>query len=129
MSAGGAGVDKDSTTFSSKSYIDGEWFRFYGKEGKPFKIRGYKLVDETDEIVRTLNMIERTGGGADIYYGTASSLFVRNLTSQGIPGNYFDRTPIGFIPDINNSWSFDQVTTLNPNETYDSYVVSTASPN
>lgn len=76
------GIDKDSTSFSTKSYIDGEHLRFYGKEGRPFKIRGYKLIDETNEIVRTLNMIERTGGGVDIYYGSASSLLLEILQAK-----------------------------------------------
>lgn len=124
-----SGVNRDLTSLESPNYGDSQWVRFYGDEGLPLKMGGYKLIDSgTTEIIRTLNMIEKQGS-VDIYYGRPSSLRVTNFTTSGIPGSTFDRTPIGFVPDVNNTWSFDQTTVLDANGSYISYVIATASPN
>jgi hypothetical protein len=44
------GIQRDGTKFASKSYIDGQWCRFY--MGKPRKMGGYELIDSgNNEII------------------------------------------------------------------------------
>lgn len=123
------GINEDLTDFDSPYYTDGQHVRFYGKEGLPLKMGGYKLIDPgTTEIIRTLFMIEKQGS-VDIYYGRPSSLILTNFTTTGIQGGSFDRTPIGFIADEENTWSFDQTTIQDSEGVYTSYIVASAAPN
>lgn len=123
------GVNRDTTSLESPYYGDSQWVRFYGEEGLPLKMGGYKLIDPgTTEIIRTLDLIEKQGS-VDIYYGRPSSLRVTNYTLTGISGSTFDRTPLGFVANENNNWSFDQTTVLDANGSYISYTIAVAAPN
>jgi hypothetical protein len=121
------GIEKDSPDFAKTSYIDGQWVRFYNN--MPKKMGGYKLVDPgTTEIIRNLYGIEKNGT-VDIYYGRPSSLIFSNYDEDGAHGDPYDRTPVGFIADPDNSWDFETITSQVSLGAYKTYIIATACPN
>ncbi len=105
------GIQRDGTQFDSNQCIDGQWVRFY--KGRPEKIGGYTLLNPGDlEIIRNLYNVDQQKNVTDCYLGRASTLAVCPI-SNGIANPEFDRTPIGFVSDQNNNWTFDRYTVLN----------------
>jgi len=102
------GIQRDGTPFHSRRYIDGQWCRFY--LGEPKKIGGYDLIDPgSSEIIRNMYVINKQNS-VDVYLGRPASLEFFNSTLQGITNAETSRTPVGFIADPNNTWTFDQYT-------------------
>lgn len=119
------GIQRDGTPYASQSYIDGQWCRFY--MGRPRKIGGYTLIEiGNNEIIRSLFAVPKPNS-IDAYTGRASSLSYNNLDFNGVNAGEIDRTPLSYIPDVNNIWDMDLFTTTVP--TLTSYIVASAIPN
>ncbi len=102
------GINRDGTQLDSENYVDGQWCRFY--KGKPRKIGGYNLISPgNNEIVTDMIVVPRSGT-VDLYMGRPSSLNVINFNLDGTSNVEIDRTPVGFVPNPNNTWSFDIMT-------------------
>lgn len=105
------GIQRDGTPYRSKNYIDGKWVRFY--LDLPLKIGGCKVIDQgNDVIIRTLfNYATQIAGQIDTYIGRYNSVKLAKFDLNGdIIGGEIDRTPAGYVPDINNLWDFDLFT-------------------
>lgn len=104
------GIQRDGTQFKSKSYIDGQWVRFY--DGTPLKIAGYRIIDfGTDTIIRTIFNFDNQDrpNSVDVYIGRLNFVGYINFNFNGvisIPGE-IDRTPIGYVSNVSNLWDFD----------------------
>jgi hypothetical protein len=119
------GIQRDGTTFSSKSYIDGLWCRWY--RGLPQKMGGYQLIT---------NQIDATPRGVfvlplspifNIYIGTPLSLQYITVDNNGaVQGPLQSRTPISFPTSNANLWSFDVMFSTVDNG---SILVAHAAPN
>lgn len=119
------GIQRDGTPYASQSYIDGQWCRFY--MGRPRKIGGYILIDiGNNEIIRSLFAVPKPNS-IDAYLGRSSSLSYNNFDFNGIGSGEIDRTPVTYVPNINNVWDMDLFTTTVP--TLTSYLVTSAIPN
>lgn len=121
------GIQRDGTPFASQSYIDGQWCRFY--IGRPRKIGGYILIDiGNKEIIRSQFAVPKASS-IDDYLGRNSSITYNNLKFNGVGGGEIDRTPSGYVPDINgnNVWDMDLFTTTVP--TLTQFIVASAIPN
>lgn len=125
------GIQRDGTVFDSQQYIDGQWVRFY--RGNPRKIGGYKQITVGDqEIIRQIYGYQQQLNTLDLYLGRTSSLFVQNITSLGVEGLLTNRTPVGYIPDINNLWQFEVITAVAgtvPDTPFATYVIAVAPQN
>jgi hypothetical protein len=104
------GIQKDGTRFKSKSYIDGQWVRFY--DGTPLKIAGYRIIDfGTDTIIRTIFNFDnqKRPNSVDVYLGRLNFVGYVNFNFNGVisvPGE-IDRTPTGYVSNVSNLWDFD----------------------
>lgn len=123
------GIERDGTPFASQSYISGQWCRFY--MGRPRKIGGYKLIDVGDpiEIIRSLFAVPKPNNSIDAYLGRESSLKYNNFTFNGTGSGEIDRTPIGFIPPVNNIWYMDLFTDTILTDIPQQFIVAAAIPN
>lgn len=102
------GIQRDGTTFSAKSYIDGRWTRF--QRGLPRKMGGYRQVTPTlPERVRGMRA-DMSGGSIFLHAGSATKLTQVITDYQGILSNQVDRTPAGFAGDQDNIWTLDTFT-------------------
>lgn len=119
------GIQRDGTPFASQSCIDGQWCRFY--MGRPRKIGGYTLIDiGNSEIIRSQFAVPKPSS-IDDYLGRASSITYNNFNFNGIGLGEVDRTPAGYIPNVNNVWDMDLFTTTVP--TLNRFIVASAIPN
>ena len=127
------GIQKDSTSFDSTSYTDGQWCRF--SNGKPRKRGGYKLgIPGGPSIVRGMFIVPKPDNTMDIYMGrpansagSGGGLFVVNMDAQGNSSAEYERTPIGYIAGNNDQWDFDLMTV--PGSPNVSYIVAHVAPN
>ena len=107
------GIARDGTVYDRDNYIDGQWCRFY--LNKPRKIGGYTLSSPgSTELVRNMYVVSKQNT-IDVYLGRPFSLEVVNIqlnNAPGLAGPEFTRTPVGFVPNINNQWTFDLFTVL-----------------
>jgi len=104
------GIQRDGTQFDTKQCIDGQWVRFY--RGRPKKIGGRILLAPGGlEIIRNLYNVDEEENVTDCYLGRASTLSVCPI-SHSNANPEFDRTPIGFVANPNNNWTFDRYTVL-----------------
>jgi hypothetical protein len=103
------GIQRDGTQLNSKSYVDGQWVRFY--DGKPLKIGGYRMIDTgSNAIIRTIfnydNQIRPNS--ADVYIGRHNFVGYINFNLNGVStSGEVNRTPANYIADNSNLWSFD----------------------
>ncbi len=102
--ASAPGIKRDGTRFDNEHYLDGKWCRF--QRGKPKKIGGYQQVTDTvPEITRGMHSYSSD----DIQYlhlGHPNTLGQYQV-SNGTLNLFSDRTPAGFVTDVNNLWQFD----------------------
>ncbi len=104
------GIDRDGTKFDSNMCTDGQWVRFY--RGRPKSIGGQVLLDPgNNEIIRNIYNVDKKNNITDCYLGRPSTLAVCPV-SNGLADPEFDRTPIGFVKDQNNNWTFELYTDL-----------------
>ena len=110
------GIQRDGTSFDTNLCTDGQWVRFYrpnGRDWRPKKIGGQFLLDPgNNEIIRNIYNVDQQNDVTDVYLGRPSTLAFTSLMS-GIANPEVDRTPVGFITDPNNNWTFDRYTILN----------------
>jgi hypothetical protein len=125
------GVNVDSSAYSSRCYLNGQWIRFYtGADGlpRPKKIGGYKLISYgSTDYVRSMFNIEQQSY-IDLYIGYANSLIVNSINETGNVLNVFDRTPVDFVESPYNVWVFDFLFT-NSFGSANEYIFATACPN
>lgn len=123
------GIQRDGTELNSKSYIDGQWVRFY--DGKPLKIGGYRMIDEgSNSIIRTIfnykNQIRPNS--VDVYIGRHDFVGYINFNLNGVsPSGEIDRTPLNYISNNSNLWSFDVFSSANNPE--NPFIVAHVAPN
>lgn len=121
------GIQRDGTPFASESYINGQWCRFYMQ--RPRKIGGYKLIDEGNaEIIRALFAVPMPNA-IDLYLGRASSLRYITLDLNGNGEGEIDRTPGGYVSNVNNIWGIDLFTNANVVHVASSFIVGLVAPN
>lgn len=121
------GIQRDGTPFASESYIGGQWCRFYMQ--RPRKIGGYKLIDAGNtEIIRTLFAVPMPNA-IDLYIGRASSLKYITFDLNGNGSTEINRTPGGYVSNINNVWEIDLFTNANTTDDSSSFVVASVIPN
>ena len=98
------GIKRDGTRFDNEFYSDGQWCRF--QRGKPKKMGGYQQVTDTvPEITRGMHSFSQD----DIQYlhlGHPLSVGQYQV-SNGTLGLFTDRTPAGFVLNVDNLWQFD----------------------
>jgi hypothetical protein len=102
------GIKLDGTNFEGKNYTLGQHCRFY--RGYPRKIGGYKLlVGDLPNIPRGLYTFPQTPD-FNIYIGDESTLKVQTIDSNGnLIGGLSNLTPVDFVADPNNVWTFDSM--------------------
>ncbi len=102
------GIKRDNTQFQGDYYTDGEWCRFY--RGLPKKMGGYQSVyEQYEEIQRGECFSFSSNGYNNIYSGSESLLSQLQVTINGTPGPFYDRTPSGFIVNANNEWKMTAI--------------------
>jgi hypothetical protein len=113
------GIQRDGTPYDTKSYIDGQWVRFY--RGRPRKIGGYRLIEQgSSTIIRTIYNYDNpmASNSVDTYLGREDSVGYERFNYNGeSTSGFINRTPTtGFVPNVNNLWNFDVFikTDLNP---------------
>lgn len=101
-----AGIKRDGTPFASRFYIDGQWCRF--QRGLPRKMGGYnQLFGTLTNQPRGLYIVPATPN-FNVYVGDFSNLQYFQIDEFGnLLSGLVDRTPLGFVPDVNNIWTFD----------------------
>lgn len=98
------GIKRDSTRFDNEHYVDGEWCRF--QRGKPKKMGGYQQVTDTvPEITR--GMISFSEDNIQFLHLGHPMTIGQYQVSNGTLSIFNDRTPAGFVADLNNLWQFD----------------------
>ncbi len=98
------GIKRDGTRFDSENYIDGRWCRF--QRGKPKKMGGYQQVTDTvPEITRGINSFSEDNTQF-LHLGHPNTLGQYRV-SNGTLSIFNDRTPAGFVTNVNNLWQFD----------------------
>jgi len=102
--ASAPGIKRDGTRFDNEHYLDGEWCRF--QRGMPKKIGGYQQVTDTvPEITRGMHSFS-----ADniqyLHLGHPNTLGQYQV-SNGTLNLFTDRTPAGFVTNVDNLWQFD----------------------
>jgi hypothetical protein len=99
------GIQRDGTQFSSGSWIDGEWCRFY--RGLPKKMGGYVKIGGIPNIIRGTYVVP-TSPNFNVYLGDFKHLHYYSIDSSGtIIAGPLRRTPVPFSASPYNLWSFD----------------------
>jgi len=99
------GIKRDGTRLENGFYVDGQWCRF--QRGLPRKMWGYRRLNNNfSEISRGLNTYNQNGL-LYIASGSKSLLQQVSVNADGIVTSFTDRTPSGFVANINNLWTFD----------------------
>lgn len=99
------GIKRDGTRLENGFYVDGQWCRF--QRGLPRKMWGYRRLNNNfSEISRGLNTYNQNGL-LYIASGSRSLLQQVSVNADGIVTSFADRTPAGFVANINNLWTFD----------------------
>ncbi len=98
------GIKRDGTRFDTENYLDGRWCRF--QRGKPKKMGGYQQVTDTvPEVTRGMASFSQD----DIQFlHLGHPLTVGQYqVSNGTLSLFTDRTPVGFVADVDNLWQFE----------------------
>lgn len=118
------GIQRDGTSFASTAYGDGLWCRW--ERGLPRKMFGYSmLTDDLADIPRALN-VSVIGDNTYIHVGESDLLEALTVDISGAPSALYDRTPVGFVADDNNTWQFD---TLYDSAGTTTVIIAHAAPN
>jgi hypothetical protein len=104
MLASAPGIKRDSTRFDNEHYIDGLWCRF--QRGKPKKMGGYQQVTDTvPEITR--GMATFSQDDVQFLHLGHPNTIGQYQVNNGSLFLFNDRTPVGFVTDLNNLWQFE----------------------
>lgn len=145
------GIDRDGTTFSSDSYTDGLWCRFY--RDLPRKIGGYTMLTTgTESLIRSLAVSSILGKNKEsrVYCGRTQSLSTleysqkhigqafpeidvtpptRENPKAGYDSGFFQPYPTTEHPDFLNIWQFDTFTTNSGTSAEATYTLAHVAPN
>jgi hypothetical protein len=98
------GIKKDGTTFASSHYTDGQWCRF--QRGLPRKMGGYKEILSLNRPPSGM-LIVPEGDNSLVILGDSHGIQTFTMNSAGIvTGNLKNRTPEGFVTNVNTQWQF-----------------------
>ena len=99
------GIKRDGTVLEGENYIDGQWCRF--QRGRPRKMGGYQAVTNTvPEIARGMTSFSRDGQRY-LHIGGESQVNQYIVGSFGTLSGQNDRTPAGFVSQLDYLWQFD----------------------
>lgn len=125
------GIQRDGTIYDRKSYVAGQWVRFY--RGRPRMIGGYRMIDQGNTtLIRTLFNYDNPDkpNTVDTYIGRSNSVSYENFDLNGIGISEVDRTPAGLVVNINNVWDFDVFIDTETNDGVPTpYIVALVAPN
>lgn len=102
------GIQRDGTVYDRKSYIDGQWVRFY--RGRPRMIGGYRMIDQGNTtLIRTLFNYDNPDkpNKVDTYIGRYNSVSYESFDLNGVGISEVDRTPGSHVGDVDDIWDFD----------------------
>ncbi len=100
-----AGIQRDTTRFSKSFYSDGQWVRF--QNGKPRKIGGYRNINNyINGIVRAIHT-QAQNNLVYTHVGHALGVQAFTIDTTGNTSAPVDRTPFGFVDNVNFMWQFD----------------------
>ena len=118
------GIKRDGTRFEGNHYVDGRWCRF--QRGKPRKIGGYQQVTDTiPEITRGMTSFS-SDGVQFLHLGHPRTVGQYQVVS-GTLNAFNDRTPAGFVTDVNHLWQFSVFSDISASG--DHLLVAHAAPN
>lgn len=101
----GPGIKRDGTVLEGDSYIDGQWCRF--QRGRPRKMGGYQRVTDTvPEYARGMTSFS-ADGLRYLHIGGESQVTQYVVTGGGTLSAQNDRTPGGFVSQLDHLWQFD----------------------
>ena len=99
------GIKRDGTKLEGDNYVDGQWCRF--QRGRPRKIGGYQsITNAVPEVARGISSYS-TDGLQYLHLGQQSGIQQYTVNNNGNLNSNADRTPGGFIPNIDNLWQFE----------------------
>ena len=103
-------IQRDGTNFSERSWVDGQWCRFY--QNNPKKMGGFKeIINNIPNVPRGI-MVVPNYPYFRIFIGTYNKLYYQDIDEDGIAvGTLEDITPAGFATyaNVNNTWDFDVI--------------------
>ena len=101
------GITRDGSVLSRRTYIDGQWNRFYQK--RPLKMRGYEeLSSNMQGTARALNTFNNEGL-TYIHAGTGAGFYRMTIDASGAATPMAPRTPVGYTQDATNNWQIDTI--------------------
>jgi hypothetical protein len=133
------GIQRDGTNFDSKSWIDGQWTRFYGESFAPRKMGGYTQASiGTPKIVRSVFPVSRSDtddplnpnnvNAFDLYLGSEDGVRYITFYENALTSPFVNRTPLGYTSNPSNMWTFDQMTTVDA-DVINSAIIAHVAPN
>lgn len=119
------GIQRDGTSFDGDAYSDGQHVRF--DRGRPRKMWGARVLCNTMlEVSRGLGSFTRAGN-VYIHSGGEEYCISAVFDYSGFGASVSDRTPAIYVPDADNSWTFDTIS--DPIVNNNAMVVAHAAPN
>lgn len=104
---GGPGCKRDGTRFDGNFLVDNQWNR--AQYGRNRSMGGYRrIIANLPQIARGMNVFD-SSGLTYVSTGLSSYLYQNAINSAGLITTLADRTPVGFVPDVNNLWQFDYI--------------------
>jgi hypothetical protein len=99
------GVRRDGTILDSDNYSDSVWCRF--QRGRPKKMGGYRAI--TSEATGPIRGLEVTSKQTQNIIHSFSPTNVEALLvdQNGLGAGIYDRTPVGFVPQEDYLWQYD----------------------
>jgi len=118
------GCQQDGGVFSTQFYSATQHTRF--QRGLPKKIGGYVQITANANIPRGL-FVQPNDINLNVYTGDSQYLLYTPLDQFGsVMGAPVDRTPAGYVPNVNNQWTFD---TIYVNAVSTTCILAHAAPN
>lgn len=99
------GIRRDGTRLETNEFRDGKWCRWH--YGRARKIGGYRSVVTANQALYAIHVYPSAGVGYT-HMGSTTRL-EQTIIDQGtgLGSAPTDRTPVGYVPNANNLWSFN----------------------
>lgn len=97
------GVRRDGTTLDSPFYNDGVWVRW--QRQRPMKMGGYRVMSQNANGPIRSMLVDSRNGINSVHSFSQWGVQRLQFSQSGAGGNLDDRTPAGFIPDPNLTWT------------------------